>query len=127
MRYRTHVHFFDKLHKNANKKLVFLDRVDSLSDNVVSRSHKMSHIQRRQTGRVERSRANIISGLSHHFYFCNSSIKTSVYLQGCLIAIHSQKRHRLAASCGFCRLPASCQQVAASLLTSSNCSKSVKI
>ena len=55
MRSRTFLHFFDKLHKNANKKLVFLDRVDSLSDNVVSRSHKMSHIQRRQTGRVERS------------------------------------------------------------------------
>ena len=32
--------------------------------------------------------------------------------------VHSQKRHRLAASCGFYRLATSCQQVASSLLTS---------
>ena len=43
-----------------------------------------------------------------------------------LSALHSQKRHRLAASCEFYPLAASCQQVAASLLTSSSCSKSVK-
>ena len=42
------------------------------------------------------------------------------------VGLHSQKRHRLAASCGLYRLAASCQQVAASLLTSSSCSKSVK-
>ena len=41
-------------------------------------------------------------------------------------SLHSQKRHRLAASCEFYPLAASCQQVAASLLTSSSCSKSVK-
>ena len=41
--------------------------------------------------------------------------------------IHSQKRHRLAASCGLYRLAASCHEVAASLLTSSSCSKSVRI
>ena len=41
--------------------------------------------------------------------------------------VHSQKRHRPAANCGFYRLAASCQQIAASLLTSSSCSKSVKI
>ena len=41
--------------------------------------------------------------------------------------VHSQKRHRLAASCGLYRLAASCHQVAASLLTSSSCSKSVRI
>ena len=39
----------------------------------------------------------------------------------------SQKRHRCAASCGFYRLATSCQQIAASQLTSSSCSKSVKI
>ena len=37
------------------------------------------------------------------------------------------KRHRLAASCRFYRLVASRQQVAASLLNSLSCSKSVKI
>ena len=45
-------------------------------------------------------------------------------------SIHSQKCHRLAANCGTCgfyQLAAICQQVVASLLTSSNCSKSVKI
>ena len=42
--------------------------------------------------------------------------------------IHNQKHHRLAASCGFYQLDASCQQVEVSLLTSSSCSKqSVKI
>ena len=41
--------------------------------------------------------------------------------------LHSQKRHRLTPSCGFYQLAASCQQVAASLLTSSSCSKSVKV
>ena len=46
-------------------------------------------------------------------------------VNGCYI--HSQKRHRLAASCGIYRLAASCHQVAASLLTSSSCSKSVSI
>ena len=44
-----------------------------------------------------------------------------------LCLTQSQKRRRLAASCGFYRLVASCQQVVASLLPSSNCSKSVKI
>ena len=34
--------------------------------------------------------------------------------------IHSLKHHRLAGSCGFYRLAASCQQVAASLLNSSS-------
>ena len=43
-----------------------------------------------------------------------------------VLGLHSQKRHRLAASCEFYPLAASCQQVAASLLTSSSCSKSVK-
>ena len=37
------------------------------------------------------------------------------------------KRPRLAASCGFYRLAENCQQVTASLLTSSSCSKPVKI
>ena len=41
--------------------------------------------------------------------------------------VHSQKRHRLAASCGLYRLAESCHQVAASLLTSSSCTKSVRI
>ena len=36
------------------------------------------------------------------------------------LKLHNQTRHRLAASCGFYRLAASCQQVAASLLTSSS-------
>ena len=44
-----------------------------------------------------------------------------------LYRLHSQKRHRLAASCGLYRLAASCHQVAASLLTLSSCSKSVRI
>ena len=39
----------------------------------------------------------------------------------------TQKRNRLAARCGFYRLAASCQQVVASLLNSSSCSKSVRI
>ena len=34
--------------------------------------------------------------------------------------LHSQKCHRLAPSCGFYQLAASCQEVAASLLTSSS-------
>ena len=42
-----------------------------------------------------------------------------------LPGLHSQKRHRLAASCGLYRLAASCHQVAATLLTSSSCSKPV--
>ena len=37
--------------------------------------------------------------------------------------LHSKKCHRLAASCGFHRLATRCQQVAASLLTSSSCIK----
>ena len=41
--------------------------------------------------------------------------------------LHSQKRHRLAASCGFYRPAASCQQVAAGLFTSSTCSEPVEI
>ncbi len=42
--------------------------------------------------------------------------------------LHSQKRHRLDASCGFYRPDASCrQQVVSSLLTSSSCIKSVNI
>ena len=51
--------------------------------------------------------------------YCSLVVKVSFVL-------HSQKRHRLAASCEFYPLAASCQQVAASLLTSSSCSKSVK-
>ena len=43
------------------------------------------------------------------------------------VGLHSYKRHRLAASCGFYQLDASCQQVTVSLLTTSSCSKSVKI
>jgi hypothetical protein len=45
----------------------------------------------------------------------------------CTNTLHSQKRHRLAASCGFYRPAASCQQIAAGLLTSSTCSKPVEI
>ena len=41
--------------------------------------------------------------------------------------LHSQKRHRLDASCGSYRPDASCQQVVSSLLTSSSCNKSVNI
>ena len=43
------------------------------------------------------------------------------------LLIHSQESHSIAASCRFYRLAASCQQVAASLMNSSSCSKSVKI
>ena len=39
--------------------------------------------------------------------------------------VHSQKRHRLYASCGFYRSDAICQQVVSSLLTLSSCIKSV--
>ena len=56
------------------------------------------------------------------FYF-DTSVYTSIHV---CEDVHSQKRHRLAASCEFYPLAASCQQVAASLLTSSSCSKSVK-
>ena len=46
----------------------------------------------------------------------------------CEYNIHSQKRHRLVSSCQFyCRLVATCQQVATSLSISSSCNKSVKI
>ena len=41
--------------------------------------------------------------------------------------LHNKKHHRPAASCGFYRLAASCQQVAPSLLISSSHSKPVKI
>ncbi len=41
--------------------------------------------------------------------------------------LHSQKRHRLDASCGFYRPDASCQQVVSSLLTSPSCIKSGNI
>ena len=48
--------------------------------------------------------------------------------QRCEYNIHSQKRHRLVSSCQFyCRLVATCQQVATSLSISSSCNKSVKI
>ena len=45
----------------------------------------------------------------------------------CDLVLHSQKRHRPAASCGFYRLAARCEQVAAGVLTSSTCSKPVEI
>ena len=48
------------------------------------------------------------------------SIETGLYL-------HSQKRHRLVASCQFYQLVATCQQVATSLSISSSSNKSVKI
>ena len=54
---------------------------------------------------------------------CNKLLTTSNKLVG----QHSQKCQSLAASCGFYQPAASCQQVAASLLNSSSCSKSVKI
>ena len=41
--------------------------------------------------------------------------------------LHSQKRHRLDASCGFYQPDAICQQVVSSLLTLSSCIKSVNI
>ncbi len=40
------------------------------------------------------------------------------------VMVHSQKRHRLNASCGFYRPDAICQQVVSSLLTSPSCIKS---
>ena len=43
------------------------------------------------------------------------------------LVVHSQKRHRLVASCQIYRLVATCQQVATSLLISSSCNKLVKI
>ena len=44
-----------------------------------------------------------------------------------LPSLHSQKRHRLVASCQFYRLVATCWQVATSLWVSSSCNKLVKI
>ena len=44
-----------------------------------------------------------------------------------MFRVHSQKRHRFGASCGFHQPDALCQQVVSSLLTSSNCIKSVNI
>ena len=42
-------------------------------------------------------------------------------------SLHSQKRHRLVASCQFYQLVATCQQVATSFSILSSCNKSVKI
>ncbi len=47
--------------------------------------------------------------------------------EGFIHHVHSQKHHRLDASCGFYQPVASCQQVVSSFLTSSSCIKSVKI
>ena len=44
-----------------------------------------------------------------------------------LLVTHSQKRHRLVASCQFHQLVATCQQIATSLTISPSCNKSVKI
>ena len=41
--------------------------------------------------------------------------------------LHSQKRHRIVASCQFYRLVATCQQVATSLSILSSCNRSVEI
>ena len=72
--------------------------------------------------------------LSTNYNLRNADINLSVpkprteYLKKSFgYSVHSQKRHRLAASCGFYRPAASCQQVAAGLLTSSTCSKPVEI
>jgi hypothetical protein len=56
-----------------------------------------------------------------------ASVPQSALGLGFASLVHSQKRHILAASCGFYRPAASCQQVAAGLLTSSTCSKPVEI
>ena len=44
-----------------------------------------------------------------------------------LLVTHSQKRHRLVASCQFYHIVATCQQIATSLSISPSCNKSVKI
>ncbi len=56
-----------------------------------------------------------------------NAVSTARFLLYVGYGVHSQKRHRLGASCGFYRPNASCQQVVSSLLTSSSCIKSVNI
>ena len=43
-----------------------------------------------------------------------------IHITDIYIRLHSQKRHRLEASCGFYQPDTSCQQVVSSLLTSSS-------
>ena len=67
--------------------------------------------------------------IKHHLLLCFNILVLVRLLQFlyCDFDLQGQKRHRLAATCGFYRLAASCQQVEASLPNSSTCSKSVKI
>ena len=59
---------------------------------------------------------------------CHNNLYTARNATDCWNNLYTARNsHRRVASCGFYRLAGSCQQVAASLLTSSSCSKSVKI